>query len=100
MRNIDACLYVRPRDRTTLERLVADGKTPQKIVARARIVLLSGCGFDTNAIQREARGIEADGLPLAESQHGLRHRAPAQGQGQGATRGQEAYQYRSSARDR
>src|SRR5580704_16939750 len=38
-----------------LERLVADGKTPQKIVARARIVLLSGRGFGTNAIQREAR---------------------------------------------
>src|ERR1700680_690994 len=55
MRNIDACLYVRPSDRTTLERLVADGKTPQKIVARARIVLLSGRGFGTNAIQREAR---------------------------------------------
>ena len=55
MRNIDACLYVRPSDRTTLERLVADGKTPQKIVARARIVLLSGCGFGTNSIQREAR---------------------------------------------
>ena len=51
----DACLYVRPSDRTTLERLVADGKTPQKIVARARIVLLSGCGFGTNSIQREAR---------------------------------------------
>jgi hypothetical protein len=46
-----ACLYVRPSHRTTLERLVADGKTPQKIVARARIVLLSGRGFGTNAIQ-------------------------------------------------
>jgi len=55
MRNIDACLYVRPSDRTTLERLVADGKTPQKIVARVRIVLLSGRGFGTNSIQREAR---------------------------------------------
>ena len=55
MRNIDACLYVRPSDRTTLERLVADGKTAQKIVARARIVLLSGRGFGTNSIQREAR---------------------------------------------
>src|SRR3984893_2025140 len=55
MRNIDACLYVRPSDRTTLERLVGDGKTPQKIVARARIVLLSGRGLGTNAIQREAR---------------------------------------------
>ena len=66
-RNIDACLYVRPSDRTTLERLVADGKTPQKIVARARIVLLSGRGFGTNSIQREGSGIEADGLALAES---------------------------------
>jgi len=55
MRNIDACLYVRPGDRVTLERLLANGKTPQKIVARARIVLLSGRGFGTNAIQREAR---------------------------------------------
>ena len=35
--------------------IVADGKTPQKIVARARIVLLSGRGFGTNSIQREAR---------------------------------------------
>src|ERR1700687_6298319 len=55
MRNSAARLYVRPSDRPTLERLVADGKTPQKIVARARIVLLSGCGFGTNAIEREAR---------------------------------------------
>ena len=55
MRNIDACLYVRPGDRVTLERLLANCKTPQKIVARARIVLLSGRGFGTNAIQREAR---------------------------------------------
>lgn len=55
MRNIDACLYVRPSDRTTLERLIADGKTAQKIVARARIVLLSGRGLGMNAIRREAR---------------------------------------------
>jgi hypothetical protein len=55
MRNLDACLYVRRSDRATLERLIADGKTPQKIVARARIVLLSGRGLGTNAIQREAR---------------------------------------------
>src|SRR6202521_340918 len=55
MRNLDACLYVRPSDRATLERLVADGKTPQKIVARARIVLLSGRELGTNAIQCEAR---------------------------------------------
>ena len=43
MRNIDACLYVRPGDRVTLERLLANGKTPQKIVARARIVLGEFC---------------------------------------------------------
>jgi len=55
MRNIKACLYVSPGDRTTLERLVADGKTAQKIVARARIVLLSGSGLGMNAIRREAR---------------------------------------------
>jgi len=55
MRNIKACLYVSPGDRSTLERLVADGKTAQKIVARARIVLLSGNGFGMTAIRREAR---------------------------------------------
>jgi transposase len=55
MRDIEACLYVGPSDRTTLERLVADGKTPQKLVKRATIVLLSGRGLGTNAIQREAR---------------------------------------------
>jgi transposase len=54
MRNIKACLYVSPSDRSTLERLVADGKTAQKIVARARIVLASGRGIGTNAIMREA----------------------------------------------
>jgi len=55
MRNIKACLYLAPADRTTLERLVADGKTGQKIAARARIVLASGRGLGTNAIMREAR---------------------------------------------
>src|SRR5260370_11431755 len=55
MRNIDACLYVRPSERRRLEWLVADGKQPEKIVARARIVLLSGGGFGTNAIRGEAR---------------------------------------------
>ena len=52
---MDACLYVGPSDRTTLERLIADGKTPQKIVKRATIVVLSGGGVGTNAIMREAR---------------------------------------------
>jgi transposase len=55
MRKIEACLYVAPGDRTVLERLIADGKTPQKLAARARIVLLSGRGLGTSAIMREAR---------------------------------------------
>ena len=55
MRKIKACLYVNPDDRATLERLVADGKTAQKIVARARVVLASGRGLGTSAIMREAR---------------------------------------------
>src|SRR5262245_12480491 len=55
MRKIQACLYVRPSDRTTLERLVADGNSPQKLATRARIVLLSGRGLGTSAIQREAQ---------------------------------------------
>lgn len=54
MRNIKACLYVSPGDRVTLERLAADGKTAQKIVKRAKIVLASGRGLGTNAIMREA----------------------------------------------
>jgi transposase len=55
MRDIEACLYVGPSDRATLERLIADGKTPQKIVKRAIIVLGSGRGLGTNAIRRAAR---------------------------------------------
>jgi len=52
---MEACLYVAPGDRTVLERLAADGKTPQKLAARARIVLLSGRGLGTTAIMRQAR---------------------------------------------
>lgn len=55
MRNIKACLYVSPDDRATLERIATDGKTPQKIASRARVVLASGRGLGTNAIMREAR---------------------------------------------
>jgi transposase len=55
MREIEGCLYVGPSDQVTLERMIADGKTPQKIVKRATIVLMSGRGHGTNAICREAR---------------------------------------------
>jgi transposase len=52
---MEACLYVAPGDRTVLERLAAGGKTPQKLAARARVVLLSGRGLGTAAIAHEAR---------------------------------------------
>ena len=55
MRNIKACVYVSPGDRSTLERLAADGKTAQKIVKRAKVVLASGRGLGTHAIMREAQ---------------------------------------------
>ena len=51
---MDACLYVGPVERARLERLIADGKTAQKIVKRASIVLLSGQGLGTGAIERQA----------------------------------------------
>src|SRR5258705_3607761 len=54
MRNMDACVYVGPVERARLERLIADGKTRQKIVKRASIVLLSGQGLGTGAIERQA----------------------------------------------
>jgi hypothetical protein len=52
---MQACLYVAACDRAELERLIANGKTPQKLAVRARIVLLSGRGLGTVAIAREAR---------------------------------------------
>ncbi len=55
MRKMEACLYVAPSDRMVPERLTAVGKTPQKLAARARIVLLSGRGLGTTVIAREAR---------------------------------------------
>jgi hypothetical protein len=56
MRKMEACLHVAPSDRTVLERLGASGKTPQKLAARARIVLLSGRGLGAMAVARE-RGV-------------------------------------------
>jgi len=55
MRKIKGCLYVGPSDQATLERMIADGKTPQKIAKRATIALMSGRGHGTNAICRAAR---------------------------------------------
>src|SRR5262245_23911603 len=41
------------KSRTELKRLVGDGKTPQKIAKRARIVLLNAAGHGVSAILRE-----------------------------------------------
>ena len=55
MREFEGCLYVGPSDQVTLGRMIAYGKTPQKIAKRATIVLMFGRGHGTNAICREAR---------------------------------------------
>jgi len=47
-----ACIWLSPGDRAALEGLVADRNTPQKLVWRARIVLLSAAGAGTMAIVR------------------------------------------------
>jgi len=52
---MEACLYISQAGQTVLERLVANGKTPQKLTARTRIVLLSGRGLGTMTVARKAR---------------------------------------------
>ena len=47
------CIVLGRKARTELERLVADGNTPQKIVKRARIVLMTADGHGVMAIMRE-----------------------------------------------
>ena len=47
-----ASLELSRADRSALRALVADGNTAQKIVKRARIVLLSAEGHGTTAIMR------------------------------------------------
>jgi len=48
-----AGIVLRAKDRAELERIVADGNTPQKIVKRARIVLMTADGRGVMAIMRE-----------------------------------------------
>ena len=47
-----ACIWLSPVDRATLDGWVADRNTPQKLVWRARIVLMSAAGAGTMAIVR------------------------------------------------
>lgn len=46
-------IVLRPKDRTELKWIVADGNTPQKIAKRARIVLMTADGCGVMAIMRE-----------------------------------------------
>jgi transposase len=52
MTKTQACIWLSPADRATLEGWVADRNTPQKLVWRARIVLLSADGVGVMAIVR------------------------------------------------
>jgi transposase len=47
-----ACIFLSPLDRARLDGWVADRNTPQKLVWRARIVLMSAAGAGTMAIVR------------------------------------------------
>src|SRR5258708_30204936 len=47
-----ACMWLSPEDRATLEGWVADRNTPQKLVWRSRIVLMSAAGAGKMAIVR------------------------------------------------
>src|SRR5216684_1949929 len=48
----EVCIWLSPEDRAALEGWVADRNTPQKLVWRSRIVLLSAAGNGTMSIMR------------------------------------------------
>src|SRR6266436_2598667 len=48
----EVCIWLSPTDRAELEGWVADRNTPQKLVWRSRIVLLSAAGVGTMSIMR------------------------------------------------
>jgi transposase len=52
MKKTEACIWLSPGDRSTLEGWVSDRNTPQKLVWRARIVLLSAERVGVMAIAR------------------------------------------------
>jgi hypothetical protein len=49
MSKTEACIWLSPADRTTLEGWISGRNTPQKLVWRARIVLLSADRINLNA---------------------------------------------------
>ena len=52
MKRTRACVWLRPEDRATLEGWVCERNTPQKLVWRSRIVLLSAAGVGVMEIVR------------------------------------------------
>src|SRR5260370_19958849 len=48
----EVCIWLSPTDRAELEGWVADRNTPQKLVWRSRIVLLSAAGVGAMSIMR------------------------------------------------
>src|SRR5271156_1945599 len=51
--NTEICVWLSPEDRAQLESWMADRNTPQKLVWRSRIVLLSAARVGTMSIARE-----------------------------------------------
>ena len=51
--NIEICIWLSAEDRAQLESWIADRNTPQKLVWRSRIVLLSAARAGTMSIARE-----------------------------------------------
>src|SRR5271155_4105153 len=54
--NIEICIWLSAEDRAQLESWIADRNTPQKLVWRSRIVLLSAARAGTMSIAREGGG--------------------------------------------
>src|SRR6516225_9671710 len=84
MRNIDACLYVRPGDRVTLTpRQWRDAAENRRTRPHCSAV---GSRLRDECHPARGSGVQADGLALAASLRGWWRRARAQGQRQGRAR--------------
>src|ERR1700745_2900390 len=84
MKKTEACIWLSPGDRSTLEGWVSGRNTPQKLVWRARIVLLSAERVGVMAIARAVGTSKVTAARLQESYlakgiAGLRRDAPRPG---------------------
>src|SRR5882762_8143638 len=80
----EVCIWLSPTDRAELEGWVADRNTPQKLVWRSRIVLLSAAGVGTMSIMRAVGKSKpsvwrSQGRYLAQGIDGLRRDATRPG---------------------